>query len=334
MTQHRFFNSGTPADAAVFKEMLTGLTGKTVLSGGDLGVAAAPAPTQPDRIVVQPIWLVLDSPRLTQQGTTRNNLLLYEDEPKQIVVPISSAAANYTLVYRHTDADVFGGNAATLALENGLLRNENITDGLVIGYVVYPGGAVGLTSTMLIPAPRARIEAVSSPADGTWLCPPFTAMVYAHTPAGPAPGVDTIDHVGFGNVLEINNASAYPTIDTLRWSFVCAREQPRNLTFDYVYETGQVITIDLEDTDGNVSSSSWAPTSTVLAGMLTSDFSQDYVVQTSAGQQLRRRRLRITNGTFTPGKRFRVQATIQTPAAKRTLIASVGHSTYRLPFAS
>jgi hypothetical protein len=331
VTQHRYFDFGIFATASTFKEMFSGLTGKTVLSGGEIGVSAVTPPTQPDRIVIQPVWISLDSPRTTQQGTMRAGVLLHEDEPKQLVVPITSAAANYTVVYRHTDSDVFGGNAATLTLDYGLLQNQNINDGIVLGYVLYPGGGVGLADTMIVPAPKARIEAFSSPADGTFLTPPFTSMIYKHTEAGLAPVVETVDHTSFGHIMQIVNNGNTPTIDRFRWAFIVGREQPRNITFDYVQETGQIITLDIEDSDGNVSAT-WG-SGTVLPSMLTSDFTQDYVLQSSSGQQLRRKRLRITNGTFTPGKRFRVQATIQTAANKRTLVASVGHSTYRQPFA-
>lgn len=333
MTQHRYFDFGVPASASIFKEMLSGLTGKTVLSGGEIGVAAVTPPTQPDRITIQPVWVSLDSPRVTQQGTKRAALLLYEDETKQLIVPITSAAANYTVVYRHTDADIFGGNAAALTLDFGLLKNENLNDGIVLGYVLYPGGAIGLNETMIVPAPQARLQAVSSPADGMFLTPPFTSMLATRT-AGPFPNISTVDDTEFGNVMLIDNQlGTVPSIDQFRWAFIVGREAPHNITLDYVQETGQQITLDIEDSEGNVSTSSWSPTATVLSSMLTSDFTQDYVLQTSStGQQLRRRRLRITNGTFTPGKRFRVQATIQTAAAKRTLVASVGHSTYRQPF--
>lgn len=333
MTQHRYFDFGEPASASIFKEMLSGLTGKTVLSGGEISVASVVPPAQPDRLVIQPVWIALNSPRLTEQGTKRAAVLMYEDEPKQLTVPTSSAAAKYTIVYRHTDADIFGGNAAVLTLDSGLLQNQNIDDGLVLGYVLYPGGGVGLTNQMIIEVPKARIEALSSPGEGLFLTPPFTGMLYRHT-GGPIPTVDTVDDPLFDQCFQIDNRNnIVPAIDRMRWSFVVGPRPPGTITLDYVQETGQVITLDIEDSEGNVSTTSWAPTSTVLPSMLTQDFVSDYVLETHSGQQLRRRRLRITNGIFTPGKRFRIQATVQTAAAKRTLVASVGHSPYDQPFA-
>lgn len=333
MTQHRYFNFGEPASASLFKEMLSGLTGKTVLSGGEIGVASVLPPAQPDRLTIQPVWIALDSPRLTEQGTKRAAVLLYEDEAKQLIVPTSSAAANYTIVYRHTDADIFGGNAAVLSLDSGLLQNANITDGLVLGYVLYPGGGIGLTDLMIIEAPKMRIEARASVGEGMFLTPPFASLLFQNI-GGPPSIFSTVDDPGFRQVAQLDNrGNLAPSIDQMRWSFIVGPMPPQSITFDYVQETGQVITIDIEDSDGNVSTSLWGPGVTVLPNMLTQDFVSDFILETFAGQNLRRRRLRITNGNFTPGKRFRIQATVQTAAAKRTLVASVGHTTYNQPFA-
>ncbi len=327
MTQKRYFNYGEPASAAIFKEMLSGLTGKTILSGGELGVSA------PDRVVISPIWVAMDSPRTTESGAARANLLLYEDSTKQLQVTLSSAAANYTITYRHSDVDVFGGNAAELKLEAGLLRNANLADGLVIGYVLYPGGGVPLSNYMLIAPPAERVEALTSPADGLMQTPPFHSMLNYHL-GGPIPYVSTVDDTTWRQCYEIDNRpNTVPSIDRLRWSYMVPRVPPQTITLDYVQETGLQITLDIEDSDGSVSTATWAPGATMLTGMLTNDFTSDFALETVAGQSLVRRRVRITNGNFEPGKRFRIQATVQTAAGKRTLIAGAGHSPYRLPFA-
>lgn len=326
MTQHRYFNFGEPASAALFKEMLSGITGKGVLKGGEIGVA------QTDRVIINPVWLMLASPRVTDSGTFRNNVLLYEDEAKYLIVPISSAPTNWSIVYRHTDADVIGGNAASLSLDPGLLRTEDIDNGVVLGYVLYPGGGIGLAERMLIKAPSAILQAASTPNDGVILSPPFSSMLYTYLGTAPMPTVGTIDDTTWRQIYCIDNsASLVPSLDRLRWSFVCGAESPKSILIDYVVETGLTISLDLEDTDGKVSSG-WG-SGTVLPYMLTQDFSSDVILETQGTQQLRRRRLRITNGTFAPGKRFRIQATVSTPTAKRTLIAGAGYSTYSLPFA-
>lgn len=330
--QHRYFDYGDAATASLYKEMLTGISDKTVLRGGELGVVTAVAPDQPDRILIQPVWVMLSSPRSTEQGTARANVLLYEDEPQQLRVPTSSASAKYTIVYRHTDQDTKGGSAAVLTLDYGLLQNQNIDNGIVLGYVLYPGGGVGLDESMLVQAPQARIQAVSSVGDGVLMCPPFSQMVQTHL-GGQRPIITTVDDESFGHAYEIDNrANSTQSTDRLRWSFFVGRDPPRGITFDYVQETGQTITIDVEDSEGKISSLHWGAGS-VLRGMITNDFSTDFVLATYNNQSLRRRRLRITGGSFIPGKRFRVQATVQTASGKRTLVCGVGHTTYCQPFA-
>jgi len=321
--QHRFFDSGAAATALLFKEQLGGLCGKTVLTGGELGVESA------NRILVAPVWVALDSPHVTVQGTSRVGVLVFEDLDQVFTVPITSAPANYTLTCRHTDTDIEGGNPAVFALEPGLLANNSISDGLAVGYVLYPGGAVGLTNQMLIEAPRMHIEAVSTPGDGQFQLPPFVCSVL-NVGGQPSTVVNGVDDPVFKSSFVLDNtANALPSLDQIRFTYVAGSLQPSTITIDYVVETGQTITLDIEDTEGNCSSATLG--TAVQPNMLTSDAS-DFTLETYGLQTVKRKRLRITNGTFVSGKRFRVQATIQTPAGKRTVLTSTGHSTYRLPF--
>ena len=77
--QHRFFDSGAAATALLFKEQLGGLCGKTVLTGGELGVEST------NRILVAPVWVALDSPHVTVQGTSRVGVLVFEDLDQHII---------------------------------------------------------------------------------------------------------------------------------------------------------------------------------------------------------------------------------------------------------
>lgn len=326
MSQKRYYDYGTAAHASVFKEALSGLTGKGVLSGGDLHVSS------PDRIVVEPIWFVTESPRPTETIVYRNNLIIHEDEAKQLLVVLSSAAANYSIVYRHTDVDVSGGSGAVLSLESGLKTSESIEDGLVVGYLVHPGGGVPLNDTMLISAPKARVQALASPGDGQYMTPPFHGMVVTYPSVGPRSAISSTEDTVLGQVLVLDNQSNMTASTTyLRWTYVCPAQKPGSISIDYVQDVGQTVSLDIQDTDGNVSSNTLG--TSVLAGMLMSDFSSDTLLESYSGQEVRRRRLRIANGTYTAGKRFRVQATVQTAGARVSRITSVGHGPYRLPFA-
>jgi hypothetical protein len=326
VTQLRYFDFGVEATAAAFKEMLAGLTGRGVLSGGELGVAA------PDRLIVQPVWLVLDSPRATAYGNERANLLLHETEPRQLIVPITTGPQVYTVMYRHDDVDAEGGEAARLTLEPGALINQNQTNGTVLGYVVYPGGAVQLTQAMVVPAPRDRVQAIDTPGSGQYVTPPGTGMSWVHT-GGNTPVVETIDDPAFGQCTHVDNrTNATPTIDLLRWTFVVPDGPPGSVSIDYVVETGQTIALDIRDTGGNSSVSTLPAISpgTLLGSMLVQDF-PDVTVESTG--PVKRRRLRIANGTYQSGRRFTIQATVQTAAGRRTIVTAVGHSRYRAPIA-
>ena len=59
-------------------------------------------------------------------------------------------------------------------MEDGFLVNTAILDGLILGWVQYPGGAVAVASSHLIQAPAAKIDATTTEGDGDFRFPPFT----------------------------------------------------------------------------------------------------------------------------------------------------------------
>ncbi len=330
MTQHRYVDYGTDATAALLKEMLTGLTGKGVLSGGELGVSGT------DRIIINPVWLTLYSPRETPTGTTQNAVLLNEDQPQQLIVPITSTSAAYTIIYRHTDADVSGGTRATLALESGWVLDQNVANGCVLGWVAYPGGAVPLAQQMLIQAPQHRVQPINSPGQALVAIPPFNLLT-AHLDGPVSVFQNGIEDANAKAVFVLDNTlGTAPSREFLRWTWVVPDWPLRSISIDYVLDNNQTITLDIQDSLGYSSSSTLPGTVAVVSNMLTNDFAQDATVETysSGTVEVKRRRVRITNGTFTPGKRFRVQATIQTAPGRRTLVTAAAISGYAAPFSS
>lgn len=327
MTQHRYIDYGVDATAALLKEMLTGLTGKGVLSGGELGVSGL------DRIIVNPVWISLFSPRETPVGTTQNTVLLHEDQPLQLTVPITSTAASYTIIYRHTDADVNGGTRATMALEPGWVLDQNVSNGCVVGWVAYPGGAVPVAQPMLIQAPQFRVQPVNSPGQALVALPPFDLLT-AHLDGPVSVFQNGIEDANAKAVFVVDNTiGTAPSREYLRWTWTVPDWPLRSISIDYVVDNNQTITLDIQDTSGYSSVSTLPGTVAVLPNMLTNDFAQDATVETYAGGTVlvKRRRVRITNGTFTPGKRFRVQATIQTAPGRRTLVTASAISGYAAP---
>lgn len=157
MSQKRFLNFGTTADAGKTKAIVQQLFGAQLLRGDVPFFSTLP----PDQLIIQPHAVVFDS-----------GLVLVEDEVVAVTVVTGSPSANYTIYYEHIDEDQIGGAAATLRTVGGL--QTSITNGVVLGWVVYPGGAVPLDNTMAFPAVEAQVnvgrgfdETVKTAADAT-----------------------------------------------------------------------------------------------------------------------------------------------------------------------
>jgi hypothetical protein len=151
--QKRIQDYGSPVAASSLKSMAASFSGAAILSGFDFAVESS------DRIRVAP------GAAVTNQG-----VIITESESKSITIPLS-APADYTIYYYHVDQNVSGGVAATLTLASGILPQENV-DGVVLGYVRYPGGGVSLdTSFFVQPAVRSLGSSVPSLNSGKWVVP-------------------------------------------------------------------------------------------------------------------------------------------------------------------
>lgn len=101
-----------------------------------------------------------------------DGVLVHEDEVKYLQVANTAFAVNYSIVYTLQSTDVIGGSPADLNLVAGIVKQESLTDATVIGWVLYPGGAVALDESFLIEADTIRVEPRSAKLDALYL-PPF-----------------------------------------------------------------------------------------------------------------------------------------------------------------
>lgn len=156
MSQTRIWNFGDTftSKRAIDVSALLGDPG--VYSGFDVSV------TEPDTLTLSPGWVKLPS-----------GLFVGESAPTSFrVFPLPAAATNYTLVVRHTDSDVIGGQPALYTVETGLLTS--ISDGVALAYVRYPGGAVPFSLLHVTPVRKVLSQAEDSPhLVPTSLVPPF-----------------------------------------------------------------------------------------------------------------------------------------------------------------
>jgi len=85
-------------------------------------------------------------------GTAQTARMILENSTKKIDVNTSAGAATYTLIYTHVDELITGGVSATLSVVTGMFTSY--TDGIILGWIVYPGGGVPLANTMLYHAEK------------------------------------------------------------------------------------------------------------------------------------------------------------------------------------
>ncbi len=183
MSQIRYFDYKQAANSALLKELFSGLTKKSVLQGGAMGVEGT------NTLTIAPVWVVFSS-----------GMLMNEDEVQRVTIPTTSVAKNYTITYRHEDVSAVSGNGAVLALEEGFLENEDILNGMALGYVAYTGSTVPLVQAMIIHPPQYCIQALSSPGDVDVRLPPFGEGFMA-VPAVPVGAFE-----GSGSFNENSNA--------------------------------------------------------------------------------------------------------------------------------
>jgi hypothetical protein len=133
---------GDPVDAETIQEILSSLAQPGVLLGFDLTVPGS------GTLAVQPGAALTDS-----------GVLIVEDEAITIPFSPTLSAGNFTLYYSYIPSNNFGGNPAVLVLQPGLFPADNFINGVVLGWLKYPGGSVQVNpETMYIPAPRIRLS--------------------------------------------------------------------------------------------------------------------------------------------------------------------------------
>ncbi len=134
MTQKRYWNTGDPFVAAKARDVHIGLHRKGVYRRYDVTV-----------IAVDTIEIGANGFALLPDG-----IAVTEDfaVPKRITV-LPTTPTEYTVTARHTENNQTGGAAVIYTIEEGNLDNEDISNGIVIAWIHYPGGGVPITQPMV-----------------------------------------------------------------------------------------------------------------------------------------------------------------------------------------
>lgn len=163
MSQKRIQDYGTPIVAKSLKTISSSLVQAAVLSGNEFVVDSS------DRLKVGP------GRAITNQG-----VIIIEDESKILTVPNTASAVDYTVYYSHVDQDISGGVSASLVIEPGIFTAE-VIDGVILGYVRYPGSGVPLSGSMFIQPPQAKIGNITPTRGNSDFIVPINQMSYMVT---------------------------------------------------------------------------------------------------------------------------------------------------------
>lgn len=291
MTQRRIWNFGDTFTSEKAATLSIALHSPGVYSG------YTPTLTDTDTLTLSSGFLMLPS-----------GIVVTETAPVELrIYPLPAAATNYTITCRHTDRDVIGGQAAIYAVETGLL--SSLSDGVVLAYIRYPGGAVPLAPSHLFPARTLLDAADDSPLlVPTKLVAPFLPKVIVSALGANTAIVDqyiaprsfvTVATDGLGPV-----PPGYETT-TLVFPLTSTRFRPVSLIVRAQMDANSSVIVSLFDTDGV----SVSLTGSTLSPSIT--FS-DFTVNVNSG-----------SGVFTPGDNYTLVFLFRTPALDSANIQSI-----------
>jgi hypothetical protein len=160
MAQLRYYNYGGALDNESEKVVQYALNAKGVYRGFSLSVD-----TNNNLVLGDGYGLQYDGVVWTENASIT------------FVFTAPAVATIYTLVATHEDRTMLGGVPVVYELEVGELTNDDVSDGVVLGWIHHPGGGTPLIQAYITEAPKyidedyAALVAGSQPLE---LIPPFT----------------------------------------------------------------------------------------------------------------------------------------------------------------
>jgi len=152
-------------------------------------------------------------------GLQHDGVVWKEDADRTFTFTAPSTATTYTLVATHTNREILGGTPVEYSLEESLITNATLFDGVVLGWINHPGGGTPLIQAYVTEAPKladndyAWLVAEAQPVE---LIPPLSR--YANS----AVGTDitfteqAFDTTNFVVYEEVSNApTAIPAVQQL-----------------------------------------------------------------------------------------------------------------------
>jgi len=275
MAQTRIFNYGDTATQAKFKQALSTLFPALVYEGCDLTVGGTSTVTMAAGSILTP-----------------GGVLVTEDASVNISLTLTAAAEDFTLVCTHADEQLLGGAGATYSAVSGFL--STYTNSTVLGWVRYPGGAIPLASSMIIPAPRGSFDV-------------FGAIAVDYSPASfPAPFQAVIS---LSDPTWITSVGTYNTIpvEHIRQSITIGAGSPIFQTAFHYFQVKAKAIPPVSVTFRNNIPATLGTNIEVLVFDTAGNFVGNSVVTGTGVWQTSTYTLDTTGFTFTEGETFSVQ---------------------------
>jgi hypothetical protein len=300
MAQQRFINFGDTVLADRINQISTSIVEAGVLSGAAFSVF------DDDTLSVGPNSVMLPT------------MLLEESVSTNITIPPTPGPVEYTIFYEHQSQNVQGGVAAHMEKIQGIFSFGDLENAVILGWVRYPGGSIGLSDSMFIEAPKLQITNPET-FPSNMLLPPYLHQIYVQS-EGNTPGsitqTDVYDSINFKAYLELENtAENTQTIQHL-YPFIVETTPPERLIAEVSAELSASVKITLIAEDGTV----FEATNNTISNTSNLFEFREMTVQD------------LDDSKFAPDRPYYVSLTTQLSAGKKAFISLVGTNINYLPF--
>lgn len=263
--QTRIWNFGDLFSAIRVGRTLESRYYSQVFSGFELTTADV------DEIAVAPgTGIVVSTP---EGHTDPTGKILIENTTQSVFFDTTVSPQNYTLVYVHNDELISGGAPAVLTLVNGLYTSY--TDGLILGWLIYPAGALALDDTMLYNAPspfKVNPYALQWDRFADVLHPPMAGMVvsvpniWITLPASVVAGVGSYYDIVCGLGAPVGSMVELMTMHTLKtWNGEIVYPTQVSFECEVPLSASAQMVVNMLDTAGAVHDSMTVPAGTAWA---------------------------------------------------------------------
>jgi hypothetical protein len=291
---------GDPVQAGPLQEMFRSLVDSGILSGFELSASAA------DTISLNAGVAFADS-----------GVFIVETEQQFIPFTLTVAPANFTVYYQYTPNNNFGGQDAILSLQPGLVPALGFTNGVVLGWIQYPGGSVPLDpNSMFLSAPRLRLSQDPNKLLGEFntVFAPLSTRWSLLSLTGPAPVISESYNATYkAPVTQLTNAGLVISRSSYVLPFRVPREGIGMIQAQLLVSSGAVATFTLLDSQGN--------TVTPLG----------FNFYTNVPMQISQLRIPYAAG-LVPNSEMLLQISLEINPSFSVILQSLGISSYTDPF--